>query len=85
MHTPPPRHVRLAWPATETFDALLPSLSLAPVGRELTRREDNVGASQGPKRVDFSVVLCTMFKNEALYLEEWLEYHQMLGVSKVSR
>ena len=31
-----------------------------------------------------SIVLCTMFKNEAPYLEEWLEYHRLLGVSKVS-
>lgn len=34
----------------------------------------------GPK-----LMLCTMFKNEATYLEEWLQYHQLLGVSKVKR
>lgn len=37
-------------------------------------------SGEGPR-----LVLCTMFKNEAAYLEEWLQYHQLLGVSKVKR
>lgn len=31
-----------------------------------------------------TLAICTMFKNEAPYLDEWLEYHRLLGVSKVT-
>ena len=34
--------------------------------------------------LDTSLVLCTMFKDEGPYLEEWLQYHRLLGISKVS-
>lgn len=34
--------------------------------------------------LDASLAVCAMFKNEAPYLEEWLQYHKLLGVSKVS-
>lgn len=30
-----------------------------------------------------SLAICTLFKNEVPYLDEWLQYHQLLGVSKV--
>lgn len=30
------------------------------------------------KKYDFSI--CAIFKNEALYLKEWIEYHRVLGV-----
>eukprot|EP00752_Nemacystus_decipiens_P015810 g14120.t1 len=35
-------------------------------------------AGEGPK-----LILCTMFKNEEPYLEEWLQYHELLGISKI--
>lgn len=37
--------------------------------------EDN---SSKPKRYNFSV--CALFKNEAKYLKEWIEYHLLIGI-----
>jgi len=28
----------------------------------------------------FNVVICTIFKDEAIYLKEWIEYHKIVGV-----
>lgn len=28
------------------------------------------------------LVICSIFRDEALYLKEWIEFHQMMGVSK---
>lgn len=80
LHSPVPRHVRLAWPATELFDS---SLNEFP---QKSAEEDRVHEGEsGGGRVSSNVVLCTMFKNEAAYLEEWLQYHQDVGVTKVTR
>lgn len=46
---------------------------------------DGVPGVSGGVMVSSNLALCTMFKNEAAYLEEWLEYHQLIGVTKVKR
>lgn len=82
-HTLPPRHVRLAWPDAETFDILQPKVpegQQAPVSPFLGSNGSGT-AREGASGTTMSV--CTMFKNEAPYLEEWLQYHRLLGVSKV--
>ena len=28
----------------------------------------------------YNLVICAIFKNEARYLKEWVEYHRMVGV-----
>ncbi|CAN0125964.1 unnamed protein product, partial [Scytosiphon promiscuus] len=82
---PPPRHVRLAWPPVETFD-LLPRGDIQMQSRHRAllplRNATNSGVPEiRPFRT--TIALCTMFKNEARYLGEWLRYHKRLGVSKV--
>lgn len=72
VHSPAPRHLRIGWPDMELFDIVPPGYLEGDGMRGVS--------SEGPK-----LVLCTMFKNEATYLEEWLQYHQLLGVSKVMR
>lgn len=85
LHTPPPRHTRLAWPAEEDFD-----IRPRNVGRKTCDAEHPCpvaisGGSgvSGFEPLETTVAICTMFKNEAPYLEEWLQYHRALGVSKV--
>ena len=34
------------------------------------------------KKYEFYLTLCAIAKNEGSYLEEWIEYHKMLGVEK---
>lgn len=80
LHTPPPRHTRLAWPATESFDINPAEYARKPSGIEIPR----IFGGDGGHPVDTTLVLCTMFKDEAPYLEEWLQYHLLLGVRKVS-
>lgn len=83
LHAPPPRHLRLAWPSTESIEGvqspeafLSSSLPISRPGQEVLHGSDGEGQ-------DTTLALCTMFKNEAPYLEEWLQYHRLLGVSKV--
>lgn len=85
VHAPPPRHTLLAWPATEEFDAL-PKLAHEPIRTEAPNESLSQGASVllGSGPLSPKIVICTMFRNEGLYLEEWLKYHLLLGVSKVS-
>ena len=33
-----------------------------------------------PERKKYKVAICAIFKNEALYLREWIEYHKTVGV-----
>ncbi len=28
----------------------------------------------------YSITICGIFKNEASYLKEWIEYHEMIGI-----
>ncbi|CAM9524026.1 unnamed protein product [Laminaria digitata] len=79
LHTPPPRHIRSAWPTLEHFDVAPAKHFRKPSGTEdpLT-----FGGDSG-QPVDTSLALCTMFKDQGPYLEEWLQYHWLLGVSKV--
>lgn len=80
MHTPPPRHTRLAWPNSVAFDMIFGKHT-----RKLSMAEvSGILPGTGGQPLDTSLVLCTMFKDEAPYLEEWLQYHRLLGVSKVS-
>lgn len=83
---PPPRHIRLAWPESETFDALLPNPAPTSSWPGPSSSSSHQSAPGVPTGASFgsSMVICTMFKNEAPYLEEWLQYHRLLGVSKVS-
>lgn len=84
LHSPPPRHVRLGWPAMEPFDKSLRGFSQEPVEVEQTRLwTDAMPGVPSENLLGTNLVLCTMFKNEAAYLEEWLQYHLLLGVSKV--
>lgn len=85
VHAPPPRHTLLAWPATEVFDAL-PKLAHESIRTEAVNGSISQGASGllGSGPLSPKIVICTMFRNEGLYLEEWLKYHLLLGVSKVS-
>lgn len=84
LHSPPPRHMRLGWPATESFDNALRGFSTTSAEVEQTYlREGVMPGEPGGSLMGTNLVLCTMFKNEAAYLEEWLQYHQLLGVSKV--
>src|ERR1700677_829122 len=43
--------------------------------------EKIVSATPLPKRYNFSV--CAIFKNEATYLREWLEYNLLIGVDHI--
>ncbi|CAM9267501.1 unnamed protein product [Laminaria digitata] len=79
LHTPPPRHTRLGWPASEHFDVVPARHSWTPAGAD----DPRIFGSNGGQSVDTTLALCTMFKDEAPYLEEWLQYHWLLGVSKV--
>eukprot|EP00903_Cladosiphon_okamuranus_P013281 g12381.t1 len=81
VRSPAPRHKRIGWPATEFFDIAPHGFPPQSAENEFIHLEaDGMrGVSgEGPK-----LVLCTMFKDEATYLEEWLQYHQVLGVSKI--
>ncbi|CAB1103584.1 unnamed protein product [Ectocarpus sp. CCAP 1310/34] len=82
LHAPAPRHLRVGWPATESFGALTRGFSQKAVGLEHAA-EIGVSDGFGEGPLETELVLCTMFKNEATYLEEWLQYHQLLGVSRV--
>ena len=33
-----------------------------------------------PQQKKYKVAICAIFKNEALYLREWIEYHKIVGV-----
>lgn len=85
-HALPPRHLRLAWPDVETFDILLPKvvqghgMSVPPF---LWNNGTTPGVATERAVLGTSLAVCAMFKNEAPYLEEWLQYHRLLGVSKV--
>lgn len=46
--------------------------------RLLEKLEDNISESISVNDIDLSLVL--IIKNEAEYIEEWLEFHKMLGV-----
>ncbi|CAM9566078.1 unnamed protein product [Ectocarpus fasciculatus] len=82
LHAPAPRHIRLGWPATESFGAVTRGSSQKAVGLgHAAEIGVSDGFGEGPPETE--LVLCTMFKNEAAYLEEWLQYHQLLGVSRV--
>lgn len=82
---PPPRHVRLAWPAAEYFDVLPRTDARMRLRHKPSNPMSNATNLGVPERwrLGTTVALCTLFKNEAPYLEEWLKYHQLLGVSKV--
>lgn len=85
-HALPPRHLRVAWPAVDTFDTLLPKIAEGHQ-RSLSPFPWSNGTTPGVAReggLGTTMAVCTMFKNEAPYLEEWLQYHRLLGVSKVS-
>lgn len=77
--------MRLAWPATEAFHAQLPRIGQVPAMVGLPHGAGGERASGIPAGglSGQTLVLCTMFKNESPYLDEWLEYHRLLGVSKV--
>ena len=34
------------------------------------------------KKYKYEVAICLIFKNEAAYLKEWIEYHRLLGVER---
>jgi hypothetical protein len=40
----------------------------------------SVSAMQAKEPKKHNLSICAIFKNEAPYLQEWLEYHQMIGV-----
>lgn len=65
---------------------MIPQLAHEPIRTEIRYGSLSQGAlglvRGGP--LSTTVVICTMFKNEGLYLEEWLQYHLLLGISKVS-
>ncbi|CAM9112948.1 unnamed protein product [Discosporangium mesarthrocarpum] len=93
QHIPPPRHTRLAWPASESFPALdamtRPLLAMgtekdAGVGEMGKDKEKSVmEMGRRGRELSLSLSICTMFKNEGPYLVEWLNYHRLLGVTKV--
>ena len=65
----------------EVFDILPREFAEEPAENEIIHLDEDGLRGVSGKRP--KVVLCTMFKNEAAYLEEWLQYHQRLGISKV--
>lgn len=68
----------------ESFDRALRGFSQKRVEVEHAHlREDVMASVSSGGLLGTNLVLCTVFKNEAAYLEEWLQYHQLLGVSKV--
>eukprot|EP00752_Nemacystus_decipiens_P016051 g14350.t1 len=82
-HALPPRHVRLAWPDVETFD-ILPQVAEGHQRTGPPSLWSNGTSGMARERASgTAMAVCTMFKNEAPYLEEWLQYHRLLGVSKV--
>lgn len=52
---------------------------LAAITKEDVRIEPYKG-NQSSKR-EGTVAICALFKNEAPFLREWIEYHLMIGVS----
>lgn len=84
-HAIPPRHLRLAWPDAEGFD-ILPRAVAQGHGRSASRflrTNETIPSVARDGALDMTMAVCAMFKNEAPYLEEWLQYHRLLGVSKV--
>jgi hypothetical protein len=55
--------------------ALLPTMAMTT---QPMQSDEVAGQSNVEKKYKLSV--CALFKNEAMYLKEWLEYHQMVGV-----
>ncbi len=83
-HALPPRHMRLAWPSEEYFHQVLPKFAQNYwVSEPPYLRDDGTPPDVAREKLDKTMALCTMFKNEAPYLEEWLQYHRLLGVAKV--
>lgn len=39
-----------------------------------------VGYSKEDTKKKYQISVCSFFKNEAMYLREWIEYHRMIGV-----
>lgn len=56
--------------------ALLPALAMTT---QPVQANDTV-AEQSNVEMKHKLSVCALFKNEAMYLKEWLEYHQMVGV-----
>lgn len=54
--------------------ALLPALAMTAPAKM------NAGVEQSKIEKKYKFSVCALFKNEAAYLKEWLEYHQMVGV-----
>lgn len=82
LHSPPPRHLRLAWPAAEPFYSALHPAEIT-LGKSADMGTVARYSTRAPPSEESMVAICTMFKNEAPNLEEWLQYHRMLGVFKV--
>ena len=56
--------------------ALLPALAMTT---QPVQANDEI-AEQSNLEMKHKLSVCALFKNEAKYLKEWLEYHQMVGV-----
>lgn len=82
-HALPPRHMRLAWPSEEYFHKLGSKFAQKHRVSEPSYFQNDPPGVAKEETSDKTMVLCTMFKNEAPYLEEWLQYHRLLGVTKV--
>lgn len=37
-------------------------------------------AKEKQKKFKYDLVICALFRNEELYMKEWIEYHQLVGV-----
>ena len=45
----------------------------------MSKQKKRYGSRGGGKR--YELAICAVFKNEAAYLEEWIEYHKLIGVA----
>ncbi len=55
--------------------ALLPAFAMIPQAAEADEIEEQTNVEK-----KYKLSVCALFKNEAAYLREWLEYHQLVGV-----
>lgn len=49
-------------------------------GRKRTRPTDKIATAESQSCYPLNLSVCAIFKDEAPYFKEWIEYHKMLGV-----
>jgi Glycosyltransferase family 92 len=55
---------------------------LVHAAQEWRRPNVEVAITPADARRNFGLAVCSMFRNEAPFLEEWIEFHRLVGVEK---